>query len=625
MFGDRSGGRRLGVLRMAVGALMVLFACVLAGVALPGVAHGSAVQVATLSPGDDAVVLAPYMRWHYEEEARASSAVMFETLADGGFEPLPDGRATFGFRAGAFWFHAQLLNQDPEEVRRLLVQQYPLSDRIDLFVRYRDGRVIHHASGDTLPFSSRSIPYRHPNFQLELPPEEPVDLLMRVKSESSMQVPLVLYTPAAFTETARDSQLGMGLYYGILLALFFYNLILWLSLRDPSYFWYMFHVAGFGLVLFCLNGLAFEYLWPNSTWLQDKSVPMSICLSQIGMQQFARVFLGLRERWRPGDIGCTVMIGFFFLWGLASMLLPYRIATPVASAAVLPSVFWIAAVTFVTLRRGYRPAALFLLSWGVFLLGTATFTLVAFGVLPKMFITEYGVQIGSAMEMILLSFALAYRYAALRSENERIVHEAKEQLEHSVSMRTGELSSALEELAEVNGRLRESNRRDALTGTFNRRWFMAEFQRLLVDAREDQRPLGLLMIDIDHFKRINDTHGHMAGDECLRQVARHMQVHLQPHDALVARFGGEEFVVALRDLDQEESMRVAQALCRSIAAAPCECGDLRLLLTLSVGAYSVPAHEVVSPDEAIRRADAALYDAKGDGRNCVRGPSTLQA
>jgi len=612
------------VLRAAIGALWALFACALAALALPASALGATMHGATLAPGDETVALAPYMRWHYEEDARAGSAVMFETLADGGFDALPDGRTTFGFRAGAFWFHAQVVNQDPTQVRRLLVQQYPLSDRIDLFVRYRDGRVVHQASGDTLPFSSRSVAYRHPNFWIELPVGEPVDLLVRVKSESSMQVPLVLYTPTAFTEMANNAQLGMGLYYGILLALFFYNLILWLSLRDPSYFWYMFHVAGFGLVLFCLNGLAFEYFWPNSAWLQDKSVPVSICISQIGMQQFARVFLGLRERWRLGDIGCTIMIAFFLLWGLASMLLPYRIATPTASAAVLPSVAWIAVVTFVTLRRGYRPAALFLLAWGVFLLGTATFTLVAFGVLPKMFITEYGVQIGSAMEMILLSFALAYRYAALRSENERIVHDAKQHLEHSVSMRTGELSSALEELAEVNSRLRESNRRDALTGTFNRRWFMAEFERLLVDAREDQRPLGLLMIDIDYFKRINDTHGHMVGDECLRQVARNMQAQLQRHDALVARFGGEEFVVALRDLDQVESMQVAQALCVSIAASPCACGDLRLPLTLSIGAYSIPAHEPVSPDEAIRRADAALYDAKDAGRNCVRGPSALK-
>ncbi|WP_438887236.1 7TM diverse intracellular signaling domain-containing protein, partial [Bacillus cereus group sp. Bce037] len=87
----------------------------------------------------------------------------------------------------------------------------------------------------------------------DLPPATPVDVFVRVRSQSSMQVPLVLYTPTAFTELARDAQLGMGLYYGILLALFFYNLVLWLTLRDASYFWYLLHIGAFGLVLFTLN------------------------------------------------------------------------------------------------------------------------------------------------------------------------------------------------------------------------------------------------------------------------------------------------------------------------------------------------------------------------------------
>ena len=104
-------------------------------------------------------------------------------------------------------------------------------------------------------------------------------------------VPLRLYAPAAFIEQSRDAQFAIGLYYGILLALFIYNLVLWLTLRDPGYFWYLFHISAFGMVLFTLNGLGFEYLWPESAWLADHAVPLSICLALIGMQQFARVFL----------------------------------------------------------------------------------------------------------------------------------------------------------------------------------------------------------------------------------------------------------------------------------------------------------------------------------------------
>ena len=98
-------------------------------------------------------------------------------------------------------------------------------------------------------------------------------------------------------------------------------------------------ISAFGLVLFTLNGLGFEYLWPNSTWLADKSVPLSICLAQVGMQQFARHFLELRQRWRFGDRVGLGMIAFFVVLGVASTQLPYRVSTPLAAAAV--PVVWV--------------------------------------------------------------------------------------------------------------------------------------------------------------------------------------------------------------------------------------------------------------------------------------------
>ena len=156
------------------------------------------------------------------------------------------------------------------------------------------------------PFASRSIRYRHPNFWLDLPQGQSLEFLLRVQSQSTMQVPLVLYTPTAFIESERDAQFSIGLYYGILLALFFYNLVLWLRLRDSSYFWYLLHISAFGLVLFTLNGLGFEYLWPNSSWLADKSVPL---VDLPGADRHAAVRAGLprtapalahRRHRRPG-------------------------------------------------------------------------------------------------------------------------------------------------------------------------------------------------------------------------------------------------------------------------------------------------------------------------------------
>ncbi|WP_181902882.1 sensor domain-containing diguanylate cyclase [Lysobacter soli] len=565
------------------------------------------------------VDLAPAMQYLHDEPATGDIGTAMRWLDDGRFQPLPGGRTSLGFHDGAFWFHVRVVNRDNPETRWLLVQHYALSDRIDVYARHADGRVAVQAGGDHLPFAARSIRYRHPNFLLTLPPGEPVDVFVRVQSESSMQVPLSLFTLPAFAEAARDAQFVIGAYYGILLALFFYNMALWLSLRDASYFWYLVHLSAFGLVLFTLNGLGFEYLWPGSTWLNDRMVPLSACLAQIGMQQFARVFLGLREQWPRGDRVSLLLIAFFALLGVASTWLPYHIATPVAGAAVLPSIAWIAIASVAMVRRGYAPARLFLLAWAMFLLGTGLFVAVAFGLAPKTFFTEYGVQIGSALEMLLLSIALGHRYAQFRNENERIVSDAKAQLEHKVELRTTELRSALVQLEDAHARLRESSQRDALTGLHNRTHFRDRFDALLRQAREHHRPLSLLMIDLDNFKSINDRYGHLIGDECLRWAARTLGHALRPHqDALLARFGGEEFVVVLPGLNLTAAAQVAEDLRHHLRESPFRSGTYEITVTASIGVHAAGSPAFGGVDPLLQLADQALYRAKADGRDCVR-------
>jgi GGDEF domain-containing protein len=555
---------------------------------------------ARIGPDSTYLPLAPQTTYLHDASGTATVDDALLQAAAGGFAPLPNGDASFGFQTGAFWFRVNVENTNPREQRWLLVQQYALSDRIDVYARYPDGRTVHHIGGDTFPFEQRSIRYRHPNFWLDLPTGQQVDLLVRVQSQSSMQVPLFLYTPAAFAELSRDGQLGIGIYYGILLALFFYNLVLWLVLRDGSYFWYLFHISAFGLVLFTLNGLGFEYLWPHSTWLADKSVPLSVCLAQIGMQQFSRTFLDLNTRWRLGDRISKAIIAFFVLLGIAATQLPYHVATPIASAAVFPSIVWIAVITLVVVRSGYRPAKVFLLAWAMFLLGTGIFVALAFGLLPKRFITEYGVQIGSALEMLLLSVALGYRYAALRNENERIVRDAKNSLEEQVVSRTAELRQTMSELETAHHRLRESSRLDGLTDLYNRTHFREAFEHLLSQSRNSQRPISLLMIDLDYFKRINDTYGHLVGDDCLRCTSNTLAETLRPHGALLARFGGEEFIAALPGMGLGEASVV------------------EIAVSASIGVHCVDLEARDSLESALQVADQALYAAKAEGRDCVR-------
>ena len=591
--------------------------CLLLVLLLACTGTASAQGTVDIPPGASEIALSPHIRYHHDSERSDRPEDAWQRAASGGFDPLPDGRDAFGFQRGAFWFHVGIVNRNPDEPRWLLVQSYPLSDRIDVYARYPDGRTVHHAGGDSLPFASRSVRYRHPNFQLELPAGTPVELLVRVESESSMQVPLRLYTPTAFTELSRDAQFIIGIYYGILLALFFYNLVLWITLRDASYFWYLMHISAFGLVLFTLNGFGFEYLWPNSPWLADHAVPLSICLALIGMQQFARVFLDLPKRWPAGNVVSLSIIAFFVVLGVAAIWLPYRISTPLASRAVLLGVLWIAIASIVVLRKGYKPAQLFLLAWAMFLLGTTVFTLVAFGILPKTLFTEYGVQIGSALEMLLLSIALGHRYGALRNENQRITGEANQQLERKVAQRTQEVRHALVQLEEAHARLHDSSRRDGLTGLHNRTHFHEGFAALLAEARESRRPLSLLMIDLDHFKAINDRHGHLVGDDCLRKAAKRIGDTLRPHEALLARFGGEEFVVVLPDTALSSAVAIAESVRQALVCEPCESQGLQLRISASIGVHTIMPDSDDDMDDALETADRALYAAKAN-RDCVR-------
>ena len=594
-----------------------LLSCVLA-LLLAAAMPARAVAPQVLDAGTASLPLSPHLAYYHDRTASDGATEAYARARAGSFRPLPGGSPTFGFQDGAYWFYLPLLNRDPTEPRWLLVQEYALSDQVDLFLRYPDGRVEHQASGDHVPFRSRFIRYRHPNFRVDLPVGQQVELLVRVQSQSSMQVPLVLYTPKAFAELMRDAQFSTGLYYGIVLALLFYNLVLWIMLRDAGYFWYLLHTGAFGLVLFTLNGYGFEYFWPDWAWLADAAVPLSICLALIGMQQFSRSFLDLHERWPAGNRVSLALIGFFLLLGIAAVWLPYNVATPLASKAVLFGVLWIIVAAVVMVRRGYRPARLFLLAWSLFLLGTAAFTLLAFGLVPRTFWTLNGVQIGSALEMLLLSLALGARYAGLRNENIRIVQETNEKLERSVIDRTRQLRTAMAQLGEANVQLREYSRRDPLTGVYNRRHFREAFEQALAARRGDPQPLALLLLDLDHFKRVNDKHGHLAGDDCLNQAARRIEDVVVPRGGLVARFGGEEFVVVLPGLGPQDALQVAEAIRQRIHQAPVESAGQSIRMSASIGIHSVDGDRESAPEEIIRIADQALYRAKDDGRNCVR-------
>jgi diguanylate cyclase (GGDEF)-like protein len=164
--------------------------------------------------------------------------------------------------------------------------------------------------------------------------------------------------------------------------------------------------------------------------------------------------------------------------------------------------------------------------------------------------------------------------------------------------------------------LRDLALRDALTGLSNRAAILAALEQELVRSRRAAAPLGILLADIDHFKHVNDSHGHLAGDAVLRAVSARLREVVRPYDA-VGRFGGEEFLLVLPGCDSRTAATLAERLRCHVAVAPVETEGVSIPVTLSLGvaawAEGGPADSVA----LLRAADEALYRAKGAGRNRV--------
>jgi two-component system cell cycle response regulator len=160
-----------------------------------------------------------------------------------------------------------------------------------------------------------------------------------------------------------------------------------------------------------------------------------------------------------------------------------------------------------------------------------------------------------------------------------------------------------------------------MTGLFNRRYALPALGRLLRGPKTPDAGFAVMMVDLDHFKAINDTYGHAAGDAVLIETAHRLRNNLRAQD-LIARIGGEEFMVALPNTPREDADRVAARLCRQINAQPFKvgAGNAPILVTASIGVVVGEPENTASGqsdiDRLIAQADKALYDAKHAGRNC---------
>ena len=338
-----------------------------------------------------------------------------------------------GYSRSAFWLKVDLhyLPKDPKALRTWLLElAYPPLDHLELYVPDDTGAYrLAGRTGDALPFASREIRQNNYLFNVDFKAGEQKTLYLRLQSEGSIQAPLTLWSSTAYLEAQPLRLYVLGVIYGVLLGMLVYNLFIYLAVRDTSYLYYILYIAAFGLYQLSVNGAAVEYFWPDNPWWANAATPFFIGLAALFGSQFARSFLQTARlsRWLDGGL-VALIAGSAVVVGL-SLMTSYALALRLATALALIFTVAIFAAGVFAWWRGLRVARYFIIAWSAFLLGGVVNTLMVLGYLPNVFLTMYASQIGSAVEVALLSLALADRINGMREQQARTLAEASHTLE----------------------------------------------------------------------------------------------------------------------------------------------------------------------------------------------------
>ncbi|NRA66959.1 MAG: hypothetical protein HRU19_20895 [Pseudobacteriovorax sp.] len=395
--------------------------------------------------GDDfsSRVLGTEFYYFEDKESRFDHDSISSQLSE--FRRSDKASLNFGFTASTYWLFGRLENQN-RAGDYLLVFDYPLLDHVDIFISQNGNLIKEINTGDQLPFDQRGVNHRKLNAVLDLESDQVYDIFIRVKSASSFKMGLTLFHPEVFWESQQtESNLNL-LYFGALTVMVIYNAIIFLITRSRSYMYYVLYMGFFVIFQSGIAGYDYQYLWPEAIFFHEKVVPFSVTATLFFLGLFTYQFLDLKES-NP-RLGLLVL-GMGSLAGInsvASFFLPYKIAVIgaalmgilVSTTCVIPAI--------VNFRKSID-ARLYFLAFSCFLIGCLAFGLQNFGVLPNNIFTDFGPQIGSAVEVILLSVALANRIRKLQQERIALfekIQQMNRDLEKEVKRKTKKVQSLLD-------------------------------------------------------------------------------------------------------------------------------------------------------------------------------------
>lgn len=522
---------------------------------------------------------------------------------------------------------------------------YPVLDKIDISIIYSNKEDVY-LLGDQKFFNARPIVHRDFVIPLKIGEDETATVYIRVESGTSLQVPIKLWKQSEFYDQEQSSLIWQGIYFGCMLVMVFYNLCLYYYSRQRQYIYFAFVFASFVLFQATLAGISYQYLWPFSPKWNEHALPIFLGLVLVSESIFMSSFLELKRS--------SPKLAKFLVYAattsaaisLASIFMPYHISI----LCLIVIAITINGVGFtVGIKQsieGRRAAQFFTFAWTGTLFGALLLALSKLGILERNTLTENALQIGTTLSIVWLSFALGEYIAQQNKERNKakqnaldyalkIAQERQEKLsaqeatlslqkrsnddlEILVKERTEQLEQTMIDLEQANSQLQHISNLDELTGIYNRRYFNQKLDAEFKRAYRQNQLISLLIIDIDHFKSVNDNYGHLVGDICLKRISKLLRKSITRPNDILSRFGGEEFVIVLPETTSEGATYVANRLLKSVEAEVVIYEDITLKLTVSIGLATFIPTENDLPESIILAADNALYEAKESGRNCLK-------
>ena len=453
---------------------------------------------------------------------------------------------------------------------------------VDLFVLHADGRQEHFESGDRVPFQQRSLPNRYPLFPLNLQHGETAWCYVELRNEQGLVFPLAVWDRRAFFATDQNEQLVMGFLVGIFLFVALFNTLIFIATGERAYLFYVLFVLTYLLFELGIRDIGGQYLWPRNSWLDDPVMLCSAAAAIVFGLLFTREFLQTKT-WAPVMHKImNVVLAVALVNVICTFIFPLSVMVLITNGLLL-----VAAVTFlpnavVVLRRGYRAARFYLAAWSCLLVGGVIYGLLNFALVPNTVLTANAMTFGATVQVILLSFAVVDRMLVLRRDREIMARAEAEAIEKRLYI-------------------------DSLTELPNR-------TRLLEDLEKQKKPVTVALVNIDHFKEINDLFGQKAGDSVIRELGRRVQVIAHARGGSVYRLHADEFAVVIpRETSDEGLEQLGTDLSLGSYGEPYRHENEPLRLEVSVGI-------AVCAERHLEKADMALSVSRPRKRFTVYKP-----